>query len=155
MRNVATEHPLPKIGALTYHDFTLDVDYYLKKEYVEIGEACTELPSIIAYVNEMLFYFVSHEEIEKRNLDSVEATVYFELRKGKYLELYAGKMTEDGLKAAVHLDQRVTDATQIHAEAKAWLKNLNVLIDIFVAKLEIIRTVEATRRHIDREISAR
>lgn len=146
--------PLPEIGSITYREFTLNLDFYLQHPFDEVGEASTQLPSVIEWINDMLQFYTQQELLEYHAIKQAEATAYFELRAGAYVQKYGDKMTEKALEMAVELDERVLAATVAHAEAKSWVTRLRNQISIFMAKLELIRTVEATRRHVDRAVSA-
>lgn len=144
---------LPSVGTITYDGYTLDVDNYLRAEYTDVGQAAVELPCVIEWLNAMLSYYVSSELIEYRAIKRAEADAYFELKGGTYASTYGDKMTESALAYAVERDQRVIDAVALHAESKAWSARIRNLISTLIAKLELVRTVEATRRHVDHVIS--
>ena len=141
---------LPAIQAITYGGYTLDIDYYLNAVYDDVSQASQELPLAIEWLNSMLQYYVSAEVVEYRAIKQAEAEVYFDLRNGKFAVLYGEKMTEKALEMAVELDERVKTAVNAYAESKAWVTRLRNQIAVFTAKLDIVRTVEATRRHVDR-----
>ena len=144
---------LPSIGVIEFSGYTLDVDRYLRSEYPDIGEAAVELPAAIEWLNTVLYYYVSTELMESRAIKAAEAEAYFNLRNGGFAEKYGDKMTEKALEHAINLDPGVQTAVNSHADAKAWVVRLRNLIDTLIAKLDIVRTVEATRRRVDTSLS--
>jgi len=147
---IAKKMPCPKIGKLMFGDGeVIDLDFYLNHDYTSIEEASQQLPGIIEYLNEKLQYYVQTEQIEKQEIKEAEATVYFRLRSGEFLERYGEKMTEAALEKAVVLDDVVKNAHRIHAESDAWCERLKRSISSLTAKMELVRTTEATRRHTD------
>lgn len=149
---------LPTIAAIEYGDFTLHIDHFLKHDYCEVSAAATELPSIIEWLNTLLQDYITLEMIENRRVKQAEAVVYFELRgtteaDGTFRQKFGEKMTEKALELAVELDDRIRQAVEAHAEAKGWVSRLRTQISVLTSKLELVRTVEATRRHLDQAVS--
>ncbi len=144
---------LPSLGTFTFRDHTLDIDYYLTREYGDFSEAANELPVITEWLNDMLQYYIATEIIEYRKVKQTEAEVYFELRQGGFQAKYGEKMTEKALEYAVEVDTRIIEAVASYADVKAWTVRLRNMIALFTSKLELLRTIEATRRHIDKTLS--
>ena len=140
---------LPKLGKLKLNDYSLDLDHYLTGEYDDIGEACTEIPPIVEWVNDQLQCYTEQKLIADHAIKVAEAKAYFELRNGGFEDRgYAGKCTEVALERAVALDQGVIDAHENYAVLVGWVKRLENLQGSLQTKLDLIRSTEATRRRI-------
>lgn len=144
---------IPKLGSITFREHTLDLDYYLTREYGDFSEAANDLPVVSEWLNDMLQYYIGTEVIEYRKVKQTEAEVYFELRQGGFQQKYGDKMTEKALEYAIELDPRLIAAVESYADVKGWTVRLRNMISLFTAKLDLLRTVEASRRHIDETMS--
>lgn len=140
---------LPKLGTLQFNDYTLDLDYWMGMEFGDFSQAAHELPIISEWLNDLLQYYVATEIVEYRKVKQLEAETYFRLRNGDFTRLYGDKMTEKALEYAVELDKDLIAAVESYATAKAWTVRLRNTISVLNAKLDMLRTSEATRRHID------
>lgn len=138
---------LPSIKIISLGGFDLDVDYYLKKEYAEIGEALVELPAIIEWINEQLQVMIESREVAKRTLGEREASAFFDLKGGEFeSQGLTGKMTDAAIENAVQLQESVQEASRELAVLMGWVSRLSNLIDTFRIKFDLIRSTEATRR---------
>ena len=143
-----TKPALPKIGTITLGGFTLDLNYYLNREYDEIGEAGLDLPSIAEWVNEQLQGFGETLQTTRTELAEVESETFFSLKKGQYADDYGGKATVEALKHAINIDPRVRKLNREVATLQAWCYRLRGIQDNLKMKLELVRSTEATRRSI-------
>jgi len=145
------ERDLPTLPAVnTGDDYTLDVDYFLKHDYSDVAEAADTIPALIEYVNSQLQSMTERRLFAKQEIKRTESLVYFELKNGKYEDLYSGKATETALDRAVHLDERVAKAHESHAILAGWSQRLSNLMISLQLKLDMIRSTEATRRELSK-----
>lgn len=143
------KNPLPKLTAINWGDFTLDLDYYLGHDYVDIAEAGTELPAVIEWVNEKLQEITEDKLVKKSQVKRLEATAYFELKNGGYeAKGYAGKATSEAIERAVTLDPDVQKAEDEFAVLSGWHVRLVNLMTSLQSKLDLTRSVESTRRRL-------
>ena len=137
---------LPPLDPITLSGFTFNPAWFLHKEYTDIGEAAVELPAVIEWVNEQLQVMVEKKIICKAAIKRVEAQEFNRLRGGDYLDEYVGKMTDSALNAAVQVSEKVARAHEDFAIYSGWYSRLHNLISVLEAKLDLVRSVEATRR---------
>jgi len=138
---------LPSVKTITLSEFELDIDYYLKKEYADIGEALVELPAIIEWINEQLQVMIESKEIAKFTLKEREATAFFDLRGGQFEHQgLAGKATDRAIEFAIDLQEGVREAAHDLAVLQGWVSRLSNLLATFNVKFDLIRSTEATRR---------
>lgn len=143
---------LPKLEAIDWGDFTLDLDYYLGHDYVDIAEAGTELPAVIEWVNEKLQQVTEDRLRKKSEIKRLEARAFFDLRNGGFeAKGYAGKPTEAALDKAVSLDPDVQKAEDEFAVLSGWHGRLVNLMTSLQSKLDLTRSVESTRRKLVEE----
>ena len=140
---------VPKLKNIKVGNETLDIDYLLNSEFEDVREASEQLPAAIAWLGFHRGYSYERLTIAEQEWNETEARVYFELRNGGFIEKgYGDKMTEEALKKAVLLDQSVSQAAVEYASAKRWLEVYNSVIEAIIAKLDLVRTSEATRRRL-------
>ena len=140
---------LPKLDPIVLGDgFELDIDYYLSTDYLDITQAAAELPPIIEWVNQRLQDLTEQKIIKRQQLKEVEAEAYFALRAGGFSEQYADKMTEASLEKAVCLAAEVKNVHREYAVLAGWVQRLINLQQSLQAKLDLVRTSEATRRRL-------
>jgi len=144
-----TEHQLPQIPPLSIGDYTLDLQYYVQKEYLDIAEAAVELPTVIEWLNYQHQIALEMKLRQRAKLERREADAYFELKGGTFEEKgFGDKMTADALKAAIALDSQVTE---LHEDVAIWTAledRLERIARSLTAKLELVRSSEATRRKL-------
>lgn len=146
------KHPLPKLDAIDWGDFTLDLDYYLGHDYVDIAEAGTELPAVIEWVNEKLQTVTTDRLMKKSEIKRLQARTYFDLRNGGFeREGYTGKPTTEALERAVDLNPDVQKAEDEFAVLSGWHGRLVNLMTSLQSKLDLTRSVESTRRKLVQE----
>lgn len=140
---------LGKIRIDAQDDFELDLDYYLGTEYDDIGQACSELPPVIEWVNMKLQQITESKLIMKQEIAETEAKAYFDLRAGLFEDRgYAGKPTQDAVKEAVCLEESVKVIHRKYAVLVGWAQRLYQLQASLQSKLDLIRSTEATRRRL-------
>lgn len=142
----------PPLSALSYDaSFSLDLEYFLGSDYSDISIASEELPSVIEWVNEKLQIVVEGRRVKEHDLKRAYASAYFSLKKDWDRSGYAGKPTEDALKHAITLDEEVTRLNDDAAVFEGWVSRLRGLQSTLSAKLDLVRSSEATRRGLFRE----
>ncbi len=126
--------------------------------YEDVGDAAKELPAVMEWLNELRQSYIEDRERAKARLDEAEAAAYFALRSpgpDGFTANYVGKMTEDAMKMAVVLDPDVKKAKDALAAMTAMVSRLSGTIDALHAKVELIRSSEATRRSAFEESTPR
>ena len=145
-----SSRPLPKLKPMKLDGFELDLDYYLKTHYASVYSANAELPSIIEWVNENLETAIYKKHMAKALLKQAEGMAFHDLRDPLKFEQFgfAGKPTEKAIDAAIPQLNYVVEANENYAKAAALVSRLiNTLISL-QAKLDLVRTSEATRRAV-------
>jgi hypothetical protein len=138
---------LPKLSPVDTGDgYSLDIDFYLKHDYSDIGEAMEKLPAIIEYVNARMQSMVESKIIQKQAVKETESRAYFTLRNGAFEDRFGGKITESALEKAVALDPEVVKAHESYAVLVGWSQRLMNLMLSLQLKLDMVRSTEATRR---------
>jgi hypothetical protein len=139
---------LPKLHPIDLDGYKLDIDYFLKTHYVSVHSANAELPAIIEWVNEQLQTAVEQKHMAKAELKQAEGNAFHDLRdEEKFRQAgFTGKLTQEAVTHAIPLMANVIEANQKYARAAGWVSRLvNTLISL-QAKLDLVRTTEATRR---------
>lgn len=143
---------LPKLPNLILMDQTIDLNYFLGREYVDIAEAAIQLPTLIEILNYTC-------QVNKENLLRAEAALsrqraetYFYLKQGGFQsEGYGEKPTEEAIKMAVQLNPKVQELLEDIAIYSAWDDRYRNMMRTFQFKLELVRSTEATRRRLPDE----
>ena len=142
-------HLLPDLPPLELDGFSLDIQYYLTKEYIEIGLAAIELPALIETLN---WQGQGNSETlmrKKAELGRAEAEAYFYMKGGGYQKSgYGDKSTDKGIEYAVRLDTKVIRLEDEVAILTAYVDRLKNLMRSLQSKLELVRSTEATRRKL-------
>ena len=142
----------PNLQSISWGDFTLDLNFYLGHDYVDISEASTELPAVIEWVNEKLQQVTEDRMRKKSEIKRLEARVFFDLRNGGFEDRqYAGKPTEAALDKAISLDPDVQVAEDEFSVLTGWHGRLANLLTSLQSKLDMTRSVESTRRKLVEE----
>lgn len=140
---------LPNVPALVLDDFKLDVTYYIQKEYIDIAEAAVELPSIIEWLNYQTQLNDEQKMRASAALERREAEYFFQLKDGEYQHRgYGDKPSIEALKMAVALDDTVVQLKDDIAIYDALVDRLRNLQRSLMAKLDLVRSSEATRRRL-------
>lgn len=143
---------LPELPAIELEGFTLEISHYLMKEYIDIGEAATELPALIENLNYQAQCNTESLMRKEAELGRVMAEIYFSLKNGGFQRAgYGEKTTEDALKMAIKLDPKVQELQEDVAIRTGWSDRLKNLMKTFQFKLELVRSTEATRRKLPEE----
>ena len=138
---------LPVLAKIINDIIELDPDYYFRKRYDDIHEAASELPLVIEYINESLQRASIETANKKRDLEALEAETYIHMRK-EWVNLYAEKMTEKALEMAVMQDETLCKAFKEFSVLKSYVGRLANMQDNLRSKLDMLRSVEATRRRL-------
>ena len=142
-------HARPKLGKIHLDDFDLDLDAILYASYEDISEAAEELPPIIEWINAQLQGITEQRIVKKQTIRELEAKVYFDLKNGAFeREGYADKMTETAVDKAINLNEKVQAAWREYATLVGWEQRLENLRFSLNAKLDLVRSSEATRRRL-------
>lgn len=137
------------LGKLEINGQPLDLQYFLGSEYTDIREASEELPAVIEWINSELQVAVALKVNTKFAVKQAEARAYFQLKDGGFERAgYGEKMTEKALEHAVNLDKGLAKAVEEFANATAWVTRLSNLLGSLQAKLELVRSTEATSRRL-------
>jgi len=143
---------LPSVGKLRLgeDDDVIDLDYYLSQDYEDIVAASQELPALIEWINARLQENIELKIITKQKIRNVEAKVFFNLKNGDFIEKgYGPKMTDKALERAIALDPKVERVWEDFAVLSGWVSRLQNLLSSFQAKLDLVRSSEATRRKLE------
>jgi hypothetical protein len=143
---------LPELPALELDGFTIELDYYLSREYSDIGIAALELPRLIETLNWQSQANKENLMRKEAQLGRTKAEVYFHLKNGGFRQAgYGDKPTEEALKMAVLLDPSIQQLLEDIAIHTAWDERMRNLMRTFQFKLELVRSTEATRRKLPEE----
>jgi len=138
---------LPPLGTLDLGEgveYKLDLDHWLSREYGDIGHAASELPAVIEWVNSQLQTITEAKIAKKHEIKEAEARAYFALRRGELPD--EGKKTDTSITHAIALDEEVMEVHRSFAVLSAWSQRLSNLLFSLQAKLDLVRSTEATRR---------
>ena len=138
---------LPQIPPIVLDGYTLDVNYYMTKEYLDIGEASIEIPAIVEWLNWQYQIALESKIMAKVRLERTEAQAYFDLKGGEFQRKgYGDKATEEALKRAVNLNDEVVQLNEDYAVYAALAERLSNVQRSLQFKLELVRSTEATKR---------
>ena len=140
----------PKLGLLEWRDGeSLDLDYYLGHDFDDISQASQQLPPIIEWVNIRLQEAKENQLCCRQQVKYVEARTFFDLKDGRYVtEGFGVKFTDKSVEKAAVLDAKVQAAQENYACWCGWVSRLQNLLFSLQAKLELVRSSEATRRKL-------
>jgi hypothetical protein len=130
---------------------TLDIGHYLTHSYDDVSEASQELPAMLEWVHTRLQVVYEKRLILKAELEEAMAKAWFDLQghgAGSFAENFHGKPTAEAINHAVNLDQHVCKLKRTLAVYTAWTQRLNNLQSSIQAKLDLVRSTEATRRTV-------
>lgn len=138
---------VPQLKSLTIGSDTLDLNYLLNAVFEDIGEAAESIPAAIGWLGYQRALAVQRLILSEQTWKKVEAQEYFDLKNGEYVSRGFGeKLTEEALKKAVVLADKVTEACEDYAKCKKNVDWMSTSIEALQAKLELVRSSEATRR---------
>lgn len=138
---------VPVLKAFKVGDAVLDLDYLLNAPYEDVGEAAEKIPAAIGWLGYHRSMAIERLIISEQAWKATEARQYFELKNGGFTtQGFGEKPSEEALKRAIMLTPEVEAACQDYAKRKQHVEWLSTTIDSLKAKLELVRTSEATRR---------
>lgn len=138
---------LPELAKIINNIIELDPDYYFRKRYEDITDAASELPVVIEYINESLQRASIAASDSKRDLQSLEAETYTRFRQ-EWTQHFSEKMTEKALEMTVLQDKDLTEASRNYSVLKSYVTRLANMQDNLRSKLDMLRSVEATKRRL-------
>lgn len=144
---------LPLLSEVELQGYTLDVDFFLKKDYDDIGSASQELPALAEWINMMVQYYAEERIIAKHEIKEAEAKAYFRISSdGEFtvdgVTTLIAKKTEALVARAVDIDPDVMKAHRRYARLSGWVTRLQNLQLSFQSKLDLVRSTESTRRAV-------
>lgn len=139
---------LPTLANFTMEGYPLDLDYFLKTHYVSVQAATSELPPVIEWINGLLQTAIEKKHMAKAGLKQAEGEAFHQLRieEGWAQAGFTGKITEKALEAGIPLMNDVIQANEKYAKATGLVSRLQNMLLSFQAKLDLVRSSEATRR---------
>jgi len=139
--------PVPPLKAFKVGDAVVDLEWLLNAPYEDIGEAAAKIPPAIGYLGYHRACSMERLIVSEQNWKKVEAQMYFDLKNGQFTAKGFGeKMTEEALKRAIMICPEVDAACADYAKRKQTVEWLTSSIEALQAKLELVRSSEATRR---------
>jgi hypothetical protein len=140
---------IPQLDPITLDNFSLDVNHFLRKDYEDIALASIELPPIVEWINCKLMSLTEQKLKKEDEVKELEAKAWFYLNDGGWEDRdYKGRKNAYALLAASRLDSGVKQSKAELATLVAWCQRLYNVMTSFQAKLDLVRTAEATRRRI-------
>lgn len=148
----ATEVVLPTLEKMELGGYALDIDYFLKTDYQSAHTAAKEIPTVIEWISSELQVAIEKKIICRQQLKKAEGAAFLDLR-GSLWERrgYAGKQTDSAIDAALHQESTVIEATELYAYWCGLVSRLSNTLLSLQAKLDLVRTSEATRRAMAEE----
>lgn len=144
---VAKPMSLPKLDKIELGGYALDIDYFLKTDYQDARSAAKEIPSVIEWINAELQIAIEKKILCKQQLKKAEGAAFLDLRGALWERRgYAGKQTEGAIDAAVQQEDSVKEAYEHFAYWSGLTSRLSNTLISLQAKLDLVRTSEATRR---------
>ena len=129
----------------------LDINHYLSSEYDDVSVANQELPVMMEWVHSKLQLMTERRLLVKQRVDEHRARTWFALQGDDgegFSANYRGKQTAEAMNHAINLDPKVIAAERQLARYTGWTQRLNNLRDSIQAKLDLVRSAEATRRRV-------
>lgn len=138
---------VPVLKAFKVGDAVVDLEWLLNAPYEDIGEAAAKIPPAIGYLGYHKSLATERLINSEQSWKRVESEQYFALKNGGFISGGFGeKMSEEALKRALMMSTEVTAACADYAKRKQTVDWLSASIDALQAKLELVRSSEATRR---------
>lgn len=138
---------LPVLEKIENDIIVLNPEYFFKKRYEDVTEAANELPVVIEYINESLQRAAIAANDAKRDLAAMEAETYTALRQD-WSTKFAEKMTEKALEMAVLQDKDLAEVARNYSVLKSYVSRLSNMQENLRMKLDMLRSVEATKRKL-------
>ena len=140
---------LPTLVPIQLGGYSLDLDYFLKAAYDDIGAASEELPALIEWVNYQLQCLTEKMLSRKQGVKRAESAAFFNLKNGLFLERgYVGKVTDSSVERAVPLEESVIKAHEEYNVLYGWVRRLQSVQVSLQLKLDLVRSTESTRRRL-------
>ena len=138
---------VPPLKPLKIESESIDLQYLLQAPYEDIAEAAEQIPAAIGWIGYQRALAVERLIVCEQMWKEAESKAYFELKGGGYVSGgFGDKCTEESLKRAVMLTEEVKKACDTYAASKRRVEQLGSAVDALHAKLELVRSSEATRR---------
>lgn len=141
---------LPRIKPIVLDGYSLDVDHFIRQEYLDISKAAIELPVIAEWLNQQAQVYIESKLATKAAIGRAEAEAFFALKNGEFQRKgYGDKSTDKSLAMAVCLDETVIKLNEEYAIYAALVERLTNVQRSIQFKLELVRSSEATRRNLE------
>jgi len=138
---------VPPLKSFKTGDAVIELEWLLNAPYEDIGEAAAKIPPAIGYLGYQRSVAVERLLIAEQEWKRVEAQQYFLLKNGDFTAKgFGDKASEESLKRAIMLCPEVAAVCAAYAKRKQTVEWLSSSIDALQAKLELVRSSEATRR---------
>jgi hypothetical protein len=143
------KYPLPPLRSLTMDKEVCHIEYYLTRDYDDVGEAAEELPAVMSWLNYHFAECIELADRAKRLYKEEAARVYFELRNGGFETAgYGDKQSENALEKATIMEPTVQRKAVEWEAASKLCERIRGQVMALQVKLDLLRTSEATRRRI-------
>jgi hypothetical protein len=139
---------VPVLKSLRVGDDVILLEKLLGAAFEDISEAAEQIPAAIGWLGYQRALAAESLILSEHAWKKQESKVYFELKGGRYIsEGFGDKApSEDALKRAVLISEEVGTACANYAACKRNIEWIAASIDALQAKLELVRSSEATRR---------
>lgn len=138
---------VPPLKAFKVGDAVLDLNYLLNAAFEDIGEAAESIPAAIGWLGYHRSLAMERLIVSEQAWKEIEAKQYFDLKNGGFTaQGFGDKPTEEALKKAVLLTPEVKAACADYAKRKQHVEWMSSSVIALQAKLELVRSSEATRR---------
>lgn len=138
---------VPVVKKFQVGDEVVDLEAILNAPFEDISEAAERIPGLIGWFGYQRGLAIEREINADYHWKEAEAKAYFALKSGEFISRgYGEKPTEAALEKAVLLDPAVKAAAEDYAKRKRHLEWVNGTIEALKAKMELVRSSEATRR---------
>lgn len=125
----------------------VDVGSFLRKDYDDIATAAVELPALIEWCNCQLQVLTEQKIRLEDEVKRCEAKAWFRfMHDGGWP--HPGRKTTYAVAMAVRLDEAVVDSQEKLAVFTGWHQRVLNAMRSLQAKLDLVRSSEATRRRI-------
>ena len=138
---------VPPLSSITVGGHTLNLEYLLNAPYEDIQEAAEQIPAALGWLGHQRANAVERLILSEFSWKEAESKSYFDLKNGSFTsEGFGEKQSEEALKRAIISMPEVKAAAAEYAKRKKHVSWISSTIDALNAKLELVRSSEATRR---------
>ena len=140
---------VPNLKALvTPSGERLDIHLLLQAPYEDISEAADQIPAAIGWLGYQRAMMTQRLILAEQAWKKAEAKQYFEMKSGGFVDQGWGEKqpSEEALKRVILLTPQVDKACAEFALLKKHFEWISSSINALQAKLELVRSSEATRR---------